>query len=155
MGNSKHTLLLSRESNNPPANGLEYVLLFRLSKHRFLMPKLPKRRTGMKGWEDLRKWLYLHECLQACPRFNLPAVHPAIWLACRLTCLPASRHTGKPANRPRSANRRLKYNMERHGIKRDSAFGFQPQDEQQMYSSDKIVALLIIPTFLCLQNYLV
>jgi len=96
LGNSKHTLLLSRESNNPPANGLEYVLLFRLSKHRFLMPKLPKRRTGMKGWEDLRKWLYLHECLQACPRFNLPAVHPAIRLACRQV----SQQAGIQANLP-------------------------------------------------------
>ncbi|NDO59089.1 MULTISPECIES: hypothetical protein [Bacteroides] len=47
-GNPKDTLLLSRESNNPPANGLEFVLLFRLPKHRFPMPKLPKRRTRIK-----------------------------------------------------------------------------------------------------------
>ena len=46
--NSKHTLLLSRESNNPPANELEFTLLFRLTKHRFPMPKLPKRRTGIR-----------------------------------------------------------------------------------------------------------
>ena len=48
-GNSKDTLLLSRESNNPPANGLELVLVFRLSKHRFPMPKLPKRRTKIRS----------------------------------------------------------------------------------------------------------
>ena len=47
-GNPKDTLLISREIKNPPANGLEFVLLFRLSKHRFPMPKLPKRRTGIR-----------------------------------------------------------------------------------------------------------
>ncbi|MCS2687120.1 hypothetical protein NXV15_22395 [Bacteroides thetaiotaomicron] len=47
-GNSKDTLLLSRESNNPSANGLKFVLLFRLSKHRFPMPKLSQKRTGMR-----------------------------------------------------------------------------------------------------------
>ena len=42
-GNSKDTLLLiSREINNPPANGLEFELLFRHSKHRFPMPSCPK-----------------------------------------------------------------------------------------------------------------
>lgn len=46
-GNSKDTLLISREISNPSANGLEFVLLFRLSKHRFPMPKLPKRRKGI------------------------------------------------------------------------------------------------------------
>ena len=52
-GNPKDTLRLSRESNNPPANGLEFVLIFRLSKHRFPMPKLPKEeriRLAMQVW---------------------------------------------------------------------------------------------------------
>ena len=48
-GNSKDTLLISREINNPSANGLEKALLFLLSKHRFPMPKLPKRRKGMRA----------------------------------------------------------------------------------------------------------
>jgi hypothetical protein len=48
-GNPKDTLLISREISNPSANGLEFVLLFRLSKHRFPMPKLLKRRKGMKA----------------------------------------------------------------------------------------------------------
>ena len=49
MSYSKHTLLCLCGHNNPSANGLEFVLLFRLSKHRFMMPKLPKRRKGMRG----------------------------------------------------------------------------------------------------------
>ena len=48
-GNSKDTLLISREISNPSANGLEFVLLFSSLKHRFPMPKLPKRRKGI-GW---------------------------------------------------------------------------------------------------------
>ena len=48
-GNPKDTLLLSRESKNPSANGLEFVLIFRLPKHRFPMPKLPKRKTGIRS----------------------------------------------------------------------------------------------------------
>ncbi|MCF2576824.1 hypothetical protein I6E18_11775 [Phocaeicola barnesiae] len=48
-GNPKDTLLISREINNPSANGLEFVLSFRISKHRFPMPKLPKRRKGMRA----------------------------------------------------------------------------------------------------------
>ncbi|MCE9190991.1 hypothetical protein K0G46_05585 [Phocaeicola vulgatus] len=49
MSNSKDTLLISREINNPSANGLEFVLLFRLSKHRFPMPILSPKRIGKGG----------------------------------------------------------------------------------------------------------
>ncbi|MCF2583090.1 hypothetical protein [Bacteroides caecigallinarum] len=35
-----------------------------------------------------------------CPLFCLPAVHPAIRLACRLTRLRACRHTGRQADLP-------------------------------------------------------
>jgi hypothetical protein len=42
-------LLLSRESNNPPANGLEIMLLFRLPKHRFPMPKIVQKKNRDKA----------------------------------------------------------------------------------------------------------
>ncbi len=56
-GNSKDTLLISREIKNPPANGLEFVLLFRLPKHRFPMHKLPKRRTGNEAVDKSEPYL--------------------------------------------------------------------------------------------------
>lgn len=46
---SKDTLLISGEINNPSRNGLRKQLLLRLSKHRFPMPKLSKRRIGTEG----------------------------------------------------------------------------------------------------------
>ena len=49
LSNSKDTLLISGEINNPSRNGLRKQLLLRLSKYRFPMPKLPKRRIGTEG----------------------------------------------------------------------------------------------------------
>ena len=63
----------------------------------------------------------------ACPPSCLPAVHPVILLACRQTAPPTGR---------------LKYNMERHGIKRGSALDFRQQDGQQMYNNEKMFDFL-------------
>ena len=89
--------------------------------------------------------------LQACSRSSLFAV----LLACRPSCHPACLPTGTPAYLPvgKQAYRqtcqqtapptsRLKYNMERHRIKRGSALDFRQQDGQQMYNNEKMFDFL-------------
>ncbi|WP_158100104.1 hypothetical protein [Bacteroides sp. An51A] len=66
-------------------------------------------------------------------------------LACKPARTPACRQAGiqaKPANRPLRQQADLNINRGRHGIKRGSVLGFQPQDEQQMYNNEKMFDFL-------------
>ena len=81
--------------------------------------------------------------LQACSRSILSAVLLARCPSCMPACLP----TGKQAYRQTCQQTapptgRLKYNMERHGIKRGSALDFRQQDGQQMYNNEKMFDFL-------------
>lgn len=83
----------------------------------------------------------------ACKPARAPTCLPSILPSCLLANWYARVPAGKQAYRQTCQQTapltgRLKYNMERHGIKRDSAFGFQSQDEQQMYNNEKMFDFL-------------
>ena len=122
-GNPKDTLLISREINNPSANGFEQVLLFRLSMHvsRYRccqkkgnrgMRKQESSYIRMNACKPTCVWVlvnanacgHTHAGLQACPHSDLPAFLLACRPVCLRACLPAHRQARRQAIRKQAGS---------------------------------------------------